>query len=227
MDAAHRICRNLTAGAAAVCMLAMSSMLHPAYGDDSYPEDSVKAAYLYRFAGYIEWPNQPLDAPFVIDILGSPAIVRELQRLLPRHSIQNRTVQVREIRSVRELGNAQIVYVAAGHAQALRALAPAPGLPSVLLVSDEEGGLSAGSALNFLTINRNVRFEVSLTAADRWGLKISSELLGVAIRVLGSARQSNLPCRRVDIRDVIEEDCGLHFAAQDRGSVLPKAGPGP
>lgn len=189
MDAAQRIYRNVTAGAAAVCLLAISSLVPPSYGDDSFSEDAVKAAYLYRFAGYVEWPNQPLDAPFVIDVLGSPAIARELQRLLPHHSIKNRAVQVREIHSVRELGNAQIVYVAAGHAQALRTLTPAPGL-SILLVSDEEGGLSAGSELNFLTINRNVRFEVSLTAADRWGLKISSELLGVAIRVLGSGRQS-------------------------------------
>jgi YfiR/HmsC-like len=190
MDAAHRIYRNVTAGAAAVCLLAISSLLNPSYGDDSFSEDAVKAAYLYRFAGYVEWPNPPSDAPFVIDVLGSPAIARELQRLLPHHSIKNRAVQVREIHSVRELGNAQIVYVAAGHAQALRTLTPAPGLSPVLLVSDEEGGLSAGSELNFLTINRNVRFEVSLTAADRWGLKISSELLGVAIRVLGSGRQS-------------------------------------
>ncbi len=62
----------------------------------------------------------------------------------------------------------------------------------MLLVTDEEGGLNAGSALNFLTIDRNVRFEVSLTSADRWGLKVSSELLGVAVRVLGSRRQSQL-----------------------------------
>ncbi len=169
MDVAHRICRNVTAGVAAVCLLAMSSLVDPSYGDDSFSEDAVKAAYLYRFAGYVEWPNQPPDAPFIIDVLGSPAIARELQRLLPNHSIKNRAVQVREIRNVRELGNAQILYVGAGHAQALRSLTPAPGLPPVLEVSDEEGGLSDGSALNFLTINRNVRFEVSLTAADRWG----------------------------------------------------------
>jgi hypothetical protein len=53
------------------------------------------------------------------------------------------------------------------------------------LVTDDNGGLSDGSAINFLTIDRNVRFEISLSAAERWGLKISSELLSVAIRVQG------------------------------------------
>jgi YfiR/HmsC-like len=225
MEVAHRICRNVTAGAAAACVLAFSSLIHPAHGDDAYSEDSVKAAYLYRFAGYVEWPNQSPDAPFVIDILGSPAIARELERLLPHHSIKNHPVQVREIRSLRELGNAQIVYVGTGHAQSLRALAPTPGLPAMLLVSDEEGGLSNGSALNFLTINRNVRFEVSLTAADRWGMKISSELLGVAIRVLGSGRQSNLPCLRAGPPDGLAARCGLHLAEETREPGVPNPGP--
>jgi len=59
-----------------------------------------------------------------------------------------------------------------------------------LLVTDEEGGLNAGSSLNFLTIDQRVRFEISLAAADRSGLKISAELLGVAVRVRGGAKQS-------------------------------------
>ncbi len=59
----------------------------------------------------------------------------------------------------------------------------------MLLVTDEEEGLEVGSVVNFLTIDRNVRFEVSLLAADHWGLKISSALLGVAIRVQGARRR--------------------------------------
>src|SRR5208282_6289250 len=101
---------------------------------------------------------------------------------------------------------------------------PGAGLPAMLLVSDEEGALSAGSTLNFLTIDRNVRFEVSLTSADRWGLKISSELLGVAIRVLGSGRQSNLPCLPLGFAAVIDGHCELRTANQSRRSHTSEAG---
>jgi hypothetical protein len=189
MNILHRNCRNVIAAATVLCILALSSVVHPAYAADAYSEDSVKAAYLYRFAGYVDWPNKvPVDAPFIIDVLGSPGVAHELRRLLQNHAANGREAQVREISGVRDLGNAQIMFVGAGHAKLLRGMVPAAGLPAVLLVTDEEGGLGAGSALNFLTIDRNVRFEVSLTAADRWGLKISSELLGVAVRVLGGGR---------------------------------------
>jgi hypothetical protein len=99
--------------------------------------------------------------------------------------------QVREITGNRDIGSAQIVYLAAGHAELLRSLVPPAGGASMLLVTDEDGGLSVGSTLNFLTVDRNIRFEVSLSSAQRWGLKISSELLGVAIRVQGRGGQPN------------------------------------
>jgi hypothetical protein len=67
----------------------------------------------------------------------------------------------------------------------------------MLLITDEEGGLSHGGAINFLMIDHNVRFEVSVTAAERWGLKISSELLGVAVRVQGAHLQTrSVQCPR-------------------------------
>jgi hypothetical protein len=189
MDIARRLGRTAAAGTV-FGILAMSTLVPPLFAADAYSEDAIKAAYLYRFAGYVHWPEPgPSNAPFTIDVLGSPGIAKELRRLLPGHLINNRSPQVREITGTRDLGTAQMVYVGAGRAHLLRSLVPVPGRASMLLVTDEEEGLTAGSTLNFLTVDRSVRFEVSLTAADRWGLKISSELLGVALRVQGSQRQ--------------------------------------
>jgi hypothetical protein len=185
-----RFLGRTAAGAAILGLLAMSifSALSVA---DSYSEDAIKAAYLYRFAGYVKWPEPGTNnAPFTIDVLGSPGIARELRRLLPGHLINNRAPQVREITGARDLGAAQMVYVGAGRAHLLRSLVPVPGHAAMLVITDEEEGLAAGSTLNFLTVDRNVRFEVSLAAADRWGLKISSELLGVAVRVQGNKHPS-------------------------------------
>jgi hypothetical protein len=190
MDMARRLGRTAAAGAAALGILAISTLVSPLFAADVYSEDAIKAAYLYRFAGYVHWPEPgPANAPFTIDVVGSPGIAKELRRLLPGHLINNRSPQVREITGMRDLGTAQMVYVGAGRAHLLRSLVPVPGRASMLLVTDEEEGLTQGSSLNFLTVDRSVRFEVSLTAADRWGLKISSELLGVAIRVQGNKPQ--------------------------------------
>jgi hypothetical protein len=194
---AHSIARCFRSAAAIPAFVAFIGCAMNAHAAAVYSEDAVKAAYLYRFAGYVKWPDQdlPNDAPFIIEVMDAPGVAAELRRLLPGHPINHREAQVREISEVKQVGAAQIVYVSAGHDAMLRSLAapassPAPGQPALLVVSDEEGGLGLGSALNFLTIDRNVRFEVSLAAARRWGITLSSELLGVALRVQGGASQS-------------------------------------
>jgi hypothetical protein len=187
MEMAQRISRQISARAAILGLLALWGAASPAHAADTYSEESVKAAYLYRFAGYVNWPDQTSpDAPFTIAVLGSPGVARELRHLVPGHLINNRPVQIRELTGAGDLGKPQILYVGAGHAESLRGAVPPAGLPSTLLVTDEEGGLNAGSALNFLIIDRRVRFEISLPAADRSGIKISAELLGVAVRVRGN-----------------------------------------
>jgi hypothetical protein len=207
--------RSVHVAAAMLGMLAMSPLFCLPVSAATYTEDSVKAAYLYRFAGYIDWPErESAETPFIIDVLGAPGIARELRRLLPDHPINNQVAQVREITGPRDLGNADIVYIAAGHADLLRTLMPRANRRSMLLVTDEEDGLSTGSTLNFLTVDRNVRFEVSLASAQRWGLKISSELLGVAIHVQGRGDQSFLGCWPPAGVDSLLAPCGLSLARQ-------------
>ncbi|HEY0747026.1 MAG TPA: YfiR family protein [Steroidobacteraceae bacterium] len=156
-------------------------------------EDAVKAAYLYRFAAYVEWPQESVAGrPFVIAVMEAPGIARELRRLVPQHPINQQTAQVREVKRLQELSGAQIVFVGAGHSEFLRAVSA--GNRPMLLVTDDEQALDQGSMLNFVTIDKRVRFEVSLSAAERAGLTISSELLSVAIRVHGGRRQSGDMC---------------------------------
>jgi hypothetical protein len=185
-----------------------------------YSEDAVKAAYLYRFAGYIDWPQRGSAAPFTIDVLGAPGIAHELRRLLPGHPIRGQVAEVHEVTDSRDVGNAQILYVAAGHADMMRLFLSRARGAAMLVVTDEEGGLNSGSTLNFLTVDRNVRFEVSLTAAQRFGLKISSELLGVAIRVQGRAGQSFLGCGPPFDIDPIHILCAPRIARQPRRMAL-------
>ena len=158
-----------------------------------YSEEVVKAAYVFRLAGYVDWPGGAERGDFVIAVLGSPAMVRQLGGLAHAHLINNHPVRVREVASVRDIADPDILYVGAGRADSLRSWRPAASR-STLVVTDEEGGLQDGGMLNFLTIDRRVRFEVSLTAAGQAHLKISSELLGLAVRVFGVPRQSRGLC---------------------------------
>jgi uncharacterized protein DUF4154 len=175
-----------------VCVLGAGAGAPVIAADHS--EEVVKAAYLFRLAGYVDWPDDVDKGDFVIAVLGSPAMARQLRGLARTHLIKNHLVQVREAASVRDIPDVDILYVGAGNASSLRSWKPAAASRSTLIVTDEEGGLRHGGMLNFLTIDRRVRFEVSLTAAGQAHLKISSELLGLAVRVFGVPRQSRGFC---------------------------------
>jgi YfiR/HmsC-like len=195
MDNCHFLPRTWLRDAILVVLVTISWAIVPSFGAGIVTEDSVRAAYLYRFAGYIDWP--PEDAArqgFTIDVLGSPGTASELRRLLADHSIKNRTAIVREISSLQELGDAQILFLGAGNADMIRGLAPRPGVSAVLIVTNEDGALASGSTINFVHIERNIRFEVSMAAAQRWGLRISSELLSVAVRVQSASPRSAMAC---------------------------------
>jgi hypothetical protein len=172
----------------------------PVYAAPGHSEDSVKAAYLYRFTQYIEWPgSSDSTEPFTIAVLNAPGVAEELERMLPDHPIKNAVARVRVITRISELGHAQMLYLGAAPPSRLRSLIESIAFGPVLLITDSEEGLELGSVLNFVTVGNRVRFEVSLTAADKSRFRISSELLAVAARVRGGARQSDgtLPDNRI------------------------------
>ncbi|HEY6924814.1 MAG TPA: YfiR family protein [Steroidobacteraceae bacterium] len=174
-------------------LLAASTMTTRALAQ-SVPEDSVKAAFLYRFTDYVEWPAPALQSSqFTIAVLDDPEVAADLEHLVAGHQIKGRTAQVKLIHHAKEVADAQIVFMASGdedvHRRFINNLSGQP----VLIVTDESEGLEEGSTVNFRLVDHKLRFEISLTAAARSGLKISSELLSVAARVEGHLR-SNIEC---------------------------------
>jgi hypothetical protein len=166
-----------------------------AAASESYSEDAVKAAFLYRFTGYVDWPPAALsNPPFIIAVLDADGIAAELARLLQTHLVQNQAAQVRSIRSIREFDNAQMLYIGTAHREDLRHVIAALSGRPVLIVTSEVDGLDAGSTVNFLLIDQRVRFEISVDAAHSAGLKVASELLAVAIRVRGRRVYSEGAC---------------------------------
>lgn len=156
----------------------------PVRAADVYPEASVKAAFLLRFGGYVEWQARPPPGSnFVIAVLGADDIAEHLQKLATGRTMLDRPVQVRRISSVAQARDAHIIYLGNDRAVSLREMMRSREAPGVLVVTDDEEGIPAGSAINFRMAGNRVRFEVSLAAARRARLRISSDLLSVAARV--------------------------------------------
>jgi hypothetical protein len=163
-----------------VCVLLLGAVPVRA---ELFSVDAVKAAFLYRFASYVEWPAEAASGPLVIGVTGSEDVARQLEALLPRILVNGRPAQLRRVDRLLDLDGVHILYVGPNLQGRTRALLTAAAARPILVVTDEPHGLDAGGVINFLESDRNVRFEVSLGASDRARLKIDSALLSVAAHV--------------------------------------------
>ena len=158
-------------------------------GAEQSSDAALKAAYLHRFPGYIEWPKNSNAPMFTIAVFGDATVAAELEKMLVGRSIKDKPARVLKVGSVSEIGDAQMLFIGSSFSSSglRKIIAELKGEP-VLVVTDDLHGLETGSAINFTQVNRRVRFEVSLTAAKQARLSISSELLNVAAMVVGAAR---------------------------------------
>lgn len=166
---------TLLAGCLVVAMGARAAVFSP---------DAVKAAFLFRFASFVQWPEDlAANGPFVIGVYDGDPIAEQLDLLLPGMSVRGHPAQVRRVTKASELDGVRILYVGPGSLARSRAVRTRAATLPILLVTDGDEGFDAGGVINFVAAPRNVRFEVSLVAADRARLTIDSALLAVATHV--------------------------------------------
>lgn len=150
-------------------------------------EAALKAAFVYKFVGYVEWPARAFaspEAPIVIGVAGAEEVAAELERLVPARTVNGRPVQVRRIREGEGLRGVHALFIGRGEL-AERMLLRAATQEGVLSIT--ESSLEAGSVINFVPLDDRIGFEVSLENADKAGLRISARMLSVARRVVPKA----------------------------------------
>jgi YfiR/HmsC-like len=147
-------------------------------------EASVKAAYVYKFLAYVDWPPGSFpsaEAPQVIGVMRADAVQADLDRLVAGRRVNGRPLVTRKIVPGDSLEGVHVLYV--GRAARVASAVPMVGNRPILVITDVPTGLAEGGALNFVLVDGRVRFEASPRAADRLGLRLSSRLLAVAERV--------------------------------------------
>ena len=154
---------------------------------EAAPEARVKAAFLYKFLAYVEWPSGAAptsDGPFVIGVTGADEIAAELEQLVPGRTVNGRPLFVRRLSEGDPVRGVSMLFVGRGASGRLPAVVRAAQPQGILIVSDTERGLEMGSVINLVVVEERVGFEVSLEAARRTGLTINSRMLPVARRVV-------------------------------------------
>jgi hypothetical protein len=154
-------------------------------------EDAVKAAFLYNFTKYVEWPEAAFtgtSAAFTVCVVAPPAFRTELRAILGNEQVRGRPIEiVTPGDGPDDLKPCHLVYVGAQEAERVaRRLAALKQAP-VLTVGEGRPFLQHGGMIAFLLEDNRVRFDISKRGADAAGLVVSSKLLRVARRVDGEA----------------------------------------
>ena len=156
----------------------------------AYVEWQVKAAYLYKFGSYVEWPEHTFpgaDSPLVIGIVDADALADELIKIAANHTINGRSVSVRKLRVDEPVTDVNVLFISgANRERNADIFAAVRGLP-VLTVTDADGGLTQGGMINFMLVDGHVRFEAAPKIAKQNNLSISARLLAAAYRVAPEA----------------------------------------
>lgn len=147
-------------------------------------EHKIKAAYIYNFARYIEWPEETfkdLKEPFIIGIVGVDPIRQDLEKLAKSRTIEGRPIKIKLFAKPKDVTPCQILFLSPTlklevQRQILKNLAG----KNVLFVGQTSNFLRMGGVIDFVVHQNRVRLTVALEAAHREKLKVSAKLLRVA-----------------------------------------------
>jgi hypothetical protein len=155
-------------------------------GQQKPTDYQVKAAYLYNFGRFVEWPAKVAaakDDSFTVCVLGEDPFGPALDATLAGETMNGKSVVARRISAPEESSNCQILFVSSAEDRRIDKIIGALKKEAVLTVSDMPRFSQRGGMIQFLLEGNRVRFEVNLSAAQRAGLTLSSELLKIATTV--------------------------------------------
>jgi hypothetical protein len=175
--------------AAVAVVLAIALGSPPAHAEDGTGQASdaslerrVKAAFLYNFAVFVEWPADAIEDRPVLDscILGDNELADALERAVVGKRVHGKQFAVRRLTTVDDVAECHLLYLAPSHRMQLGAVLEAVETAPVLIVGDAEDFVQWGGMVNFRREKKKLRFEINVDNANDAGLRISSKLLNLA-----------------------------------------------
>jgi hypothetical protein len=146
-------------------------------------EYAVKAAFIYNFAQFTQWPADAFasaDSPFVIGVVGDDPFSGALDRAVAGKTVAGHPMVVKRVDNAADLGECGLIFLPASQearvSDVLKALADKP----ILTVGETDNFPWAGGVIRFVTEDNKVRFEINPEAAERARLRISSKLMKLA-----------------------------------------------
>jgi hypothetical protein len=163
--------------------IALGALLAVDGGAQVIDEYQVKAAFIYNFAKFVEWPPQafknPTD-PIVICVLGQNPFGSALAQAVSGKEVEGKKFEVRQLSDEQQTEGCQILFVSSSERKRLHEIFGEIKASGVLTVGETDTFASEGGVINFQIDSGKVRLQVNVDAAEHSKLRISSKLLSLA-----------------------------------------------
>ena len=177
--------------AAFALMAALGAMVPGVAEGQAADEYQVKAAYMYNFAKFVDWPAQTFEnaaQPIVFCVLGRTPLSQALQEALSGKVVDHRPLVFRQLTEAKQAGKCQVVFIGMADKKQLRAALEEVKTHSVLTVGDADGFTNEGGIIRFVLEMDRIRLEFNLDAADEAKVHISAKLLSLGKTIRKAAR---------------------------------------
>jgi hypothetical protein len=190
--------RRFTVAAILLCLCAGMTTRADEASPGVRTEYDIKAAFLYKFALFVEWPAGTFaagDSPFTIGILGDDPFGPRLEAVVGGKKVRGRPIRFRRFAAIEEAlpGSCHLLFVSASERDRVNRIVAALATSAILTVGDTADYTAAGVAINLFVRDRNMRFAINKAAAERSGLRISSQLLDLAVAPEESKSRGGAP----------------------------------
>jgi hypothetical protein len=154
-------------------------------------EYQVKAAFLYNFAKFVEWPSEAFSgggAPLVVGLIGDDPFGSGIDRMINGKSVNGHPLTIQRLKWGQNLRACHILFISSSERRRLAQILESVKGSSVLTVGEMDQFSQQGGIINFVMEANKVRFEINVYSAEQGRLKISSKLLTLAKSVRGGQR---------------------------------------
>ena len=149
---------------------------------DNGGEYKFKTVFIYNFTKYIVWPDDGNE--LVIGIYGSnPVVIEAFQRMAAAKTAHSKKLIIKTFPTLAAMEKCHILFIPYESSDSLGKILGKTKGNNTLVITEKEGMATAGSCINFINVDGKLKFEFNQAVAEEQGLKISSQLLGLAILV--------------------------------------------
>ena len=144
------------------------------------PEYEVKAAFIYKFTKFVDWPAQAFAdsrEPFSICVLGRDPFGNILDQIFSGKSVNGREPVIKRSDSIEELKGCHILFISSSGKKRVAEIIGVIQFPGILTIGDTDQFAQSGGVIGLHEQDKKIRIEINVEAAKRAGLTISSKLL--------------------------------------------------